>query len=252
MNKRTMDSVMAGLAPASESNNENSNTNSNAREFGDELTKSRKVARPATTAVTGLGGIAGATRRAAPKVAQVKGAGNNGGFSIFIDTENTSAGAAGGTWDTLASEKERTKENERAATNWTKEQAGTVPQKRARPVQAGAAGANVPKAGVDFDLFVDEDKQEQQQAPKPQERKGVRLQLDGALGEQRDREAMMRQMRPLDFLAQDDNNTAAEDAHQDQENASRPQDFCRPPSESQARAEGIYIYIYIYIYITVM
>lgn len=226
-----MDSVMAGVMPTAESSTENAD--SNAREFGDELTKTRKVARPATSTATGIGATTGITRRAPPKVAQVKGAGNNGGFSIFIDTENSSAAAPGGAWDSLPGEKERSKENQRSASNWTKEQAGTVPQKRARPV--AAAGAVVPKAGVDFEMFVDTDKQEQ--APKPQERKGVRLQLDGALGQQRDRDASLRQARPLDFLAQNESVEDTRAAAQNiQDNAS--QDFCRPPSEKQAHAEG--------------
>ena len=65
--------------------------------------------------------------------------------------------AAPGGFAHLPSEKEKSKENTRAATKWTKEEAGTLPQKRAPRPAAVARAPSASKAGVDFELFVDEE-----------------------------------------------------------------------------------------------
>lgn len=149
MNKRTMDAMMSGAM-----GDKKEPENPNARDFGDLLSKSRKVVRPAQPTSS----LAGATRKAPAKApAVVKGAGNKAGFAIFCDDDSSSGAAAGGggAWDALPSDKERSKENARAASAWTKDEAGTIPQKRARTGPAASAPA-APKAGVDFELFVDE------------------------------------------------------------------------------------------------
>jgi hypothetical protein len=213
------------------------------REFGDQLTKKRQVSRPApavssassvagTTSRRGLGGSAGAARSV-----QVQGTGNKAGFSIFCDDGADTASAAPGGFAHLPSEKEKAKENTRAATKWNKEEAGTIPQKRAPPRPAAAAGVPAAKAGVDFELFVDEDLVGKQAAASPMHKNPVRLQLDGATGRQRDRQAQDRQQRPLDFLAQ---GSASEDksAAPASATAAAEQDFRRPSSKIREPVEG--------------
>jgi checkpoint serine/threonine-protein kinase len=94
MNQRTIETMKAASLdskPAEEPKR--------GREFGDQLTKTRQVARPApavssassvagTTARRGLGGTGGSARSA-----QVQGTGNKAGFSIFCDDGADSAGA---------------------------------------------------------------------------------------------------------------------------------------------------------------
>lgn len=189
MNKRTMEAVMNGGANAAAAEAEN---NPNAREFGDQLTKTRKAVRPAAGAATGT-----TVRRAVPKTAQVKGSGNSAGFAIFCDDGAGSGAAGGSAWESLPSEKERSKENARAASQWTKDQAGTVPQKKTRP-PIQSSGIPVLKAGVDFELFSDQGLSKAGNV----ERVSVRKQLDGALGERKERGGEFE--KPLDFLSRND------------------------------------------------
>ena len=211
------------------------------REFGDQLTKKREVARVAP-AVSSASSVAGTTARRGPggavpsaRSVPVQGAGNKAGFSIFCDDGADAGAAAPGGFANLPGEKERSKENLRAATKWTKDEAGTVPQSRApRPTPAGSQAAAA-KAGVDFELFVDEELQGQEPSS-PQPKQPVRLQLEGRAGKQRDQEATHRQERPLAFLAMVEPSAAA---------AAEPalkaeQDFRMPPSKTSAPVEGLY------------
>jgi hypothetical protein len=211
------------------------------REFGDQLTKKREVAR-AAPAVSSASSVAGTTARRGPggaapaaRSVPVQGAGNKAGFSIFCDDGADAGAAAPGGFANLPGEKERSKENLRAATKWTKDEAGTVPQSRApRPTPAGSQAAAA-KAGVDFELFVDEELQGQEPSS-PQPKQPVRLQLEGRAGKQRDQEATNRQERPLAFLAMEEPPAAA---------AAEPalkaeQDFRMPPSKTSAPVEGLH------------
>lgn len=152
MNQRTIETMKnAALEskPAEESQR--------GREFGDQLTKKRQVARPAA-AVSSASSVAGTTARrglgssAVSRTAKVQGTGNKAGFAIFCDDGSADAAAAApGGFANLPSEKEKSKENTRGASKWTKDEAGTIPQKRA-PRSAALAGAPAAaKAGVDFE-----------------------------------------------------------------------------------------------------
>jgi hypothetical protein len=211
------------------------------REFGDQLTKKREVAR-AAPAVSSASSVAGTTARRGPggaapaaRSVPVQGAGHKAGFSIFCDDGADAGAAAPGGFANLPGEKERSKENLRAATKWTKDEAGTVPQSRAPRPTPAVSQAAAAKAGVDFELFVDEELQGQEPSS-PQPKQPVRLQLEGRAGKQRDQEATHRQERPLAFLAMEEPPAAA---------APEPalkaeQDFRMPPSKTSAPVEGLY------------
>jgi len=202
MNQRTietMKNVALESKPAEESQR--------GREFGDQLTKKRQVARPAA-AVSSASSVVGTTARrglggsAAPRSAQVQGSGNKAGFAIFCDDGAADAGAAApGGFANLPSEKEKSKENTRGASKWTKDEAGTIPQRRPPRPAALASAPAAAKAGVDFELFVDEELAAKEDSS-PHQKNPVRLQLEGLAGRQRDTHATDRQKNPLEYLAQ--------------------------------------------------
>jgi hypothetical protein len=68
---------------------------------------------------------------------QVQGTGNKAGFAIFCDDGNSASAAAVGNYPALASEKDKSKENTRAPSKWTKEEAGLLTQKPRAPRPAG-------------------------------------------------------------------------------------------------------------------
>ena len=237
MNQRTLETMKAAAleGPATAAQQEGKR----GREFGDQLTKKREVSHPAP-AVSSASSITGATARrgaggqGAPRSAMVQGTGNKAGFAIFCDDGESSADTPGGGFGTLPSEKEKSKENTRAASKWNQE---TIPQERRRVPRAVAGGQAAAKAGVDFELFVDADLAEAQERAEPAEKQPVRLQLDGSTAARRDAEASSRQQRPLDFLsAPGPDGTAS--AQQEPGDAPAP-DFRRPPSSStRAPMEG--------------
>ena len=143
MNQRTLETMNAAAleGPATAAQQEGKR----GREFGDQLTKKREVSRPAP-AVSSASSITGATTRrgaggqGAPRSAMVQGTGNKAGFAIFCDDGESSADTPGGGFGTLPSEKEKSKENTRAASKWNQE---TIPQERRR-VPRAVAGEDAP------------------------------------------------------------------------------------------------------------
>jgi len=108
MNQRTMQAMQQAANPEAAPA-----PGGGGREFGDQISKTRKLRRPAQNAV------AGTTRRAAAPAAQVPAGNNNapagGGFTIFEDLGGDSGAPSGGfAMDALPGERERAKENARA------------------------------------------------------------------------------------------------------------------------------------------
>jgi hypothetical protein len=195
MNSRTMEAMKdAALGQPAPGNN----TKSDCRIFGDEITKSRRLVKPAapvhstsSTSVTSFSARNTGAQRAGTNLgAATK---SNGGFSVFVDSGMDSGSAetiTTSSWNYLPSEKEKVKENMRSATQWTKEAAGTIPVKRAGSAVVAAQRPRAPRAGIDFELFVDEDLDDKSEAAGAVDRKAaqdkalqpVRFRLDGVQG----------------------------------------------------------------------
>ncbi len=192
MNKRTMDAIKdADFDPKT------SGPKIESREFGDQITKSRRLVKPAGASSNGISVAVGVNRNLA-KPAVSSGAGNSGGFSIFVDSglDGVVESPAAAVWSYLPTEKEKIKENIRSASQWTKDAAGTLPMKRTK---VAAARPAAPKAGIDFEMFVDEELESSSatRLPRGAEVKPlrpVRAQLDGMAPH------LERHARPLEFL----------------------------------------------------
>ena len=202
MNKRTMDAMTD--VPV-ESSVPMHSLKSERREFGDEITKSRRLVKPAVPTSSAFSVSRGVAR---PTSTQATTSANKGGFSIFIDsngqTESEAAPSAP-CWNYLPGEREKVKENTRSATQWNKDVAGTIPVKKASSMAVAASKPRAPKAGIDFELFVDCDVADQETLAKSGPERSsqgalrpVRIQLDGAQVSSR------RHQRPLEHLKADD------------------------------------------------
>jgi hypothetical protein len=189
MNKRTMDAIKD-----SEFDTKTSDSKTESREFGDQITKSRRLVKAAGTSSHGTSLAVGVTRTSA-KPATNSGAGNSGGFSIFVDSGLDGAAElpAAAPWSYLPTEKERAKENIRSASQWTKDAAGTLPVKRTK---IAAARPAAPKAGIDFEMFVDEGLESccAKRGAEVKPLRPVRAQLDGMAPH------LERHARPLEYL----------------------------------------------------
>jgi hypothetical protein len=190
MNTRTMVAIQDAEYDAPQTNS----AKTESREFGDQITKSRRLVKPAGTICNGSSLIAGLTSNVA-KPSVKREAGNSGGFSVFIDSghDGIAESPAAVQWSYLPTEKEKVKENIRSASQWTKDAAGTLPMKRTK---AAAIRPAAPKAGIDFEMFVDEGLESScaKRGVEVKPLRPVRAQLDGMAPH------LERHARPLEFL----------------------------------------------------
>ena len=161
MNRRTIEAIKdAALDPAMPLNS----SKPDIREFGDQISKSRRLVKPAAPVNVSISSLNARVANGSSSLlargtqSSLSNSRSTSGFSVFVDSDagmNTD-NAALSSWNYLPSEREKVKENMRAASQWTKEAAGTIPVKRVSSAVVAAQRPRIPRAGIDFELFVED------------------------------------------------------------------------------------------------